>query len=286
MKKILLVVVSLALLLLIGLSLALHSATSASHSSPSPDIIDFKNVYIPQATAVDHVVVIGGDVTIGGEVTDEVIVINGNLTLLSTAQLNKHVFILGGHLTKDSGAVIKEGVVNLEATSSNVASILLAILLLLLLGFMQLVVTFALLLILPVLSWAFHSRCRQLAGLCQSAGGKAAALGVLSGLAFVLFASLLILSVVGMPLALFVGLAFLIIAIWGASGVCLAIGEWFAGKTGEYDQPAWLQTLYGATIVALTVNIPFLGPLFLGFILLLGVGVVSMSILKDPDKLV
>ncbi len=284
MKKVVLIVLILSLVLFTGLSLALHSATVASHASPSPDVIDFKNVFIPQATAVDHVVVIGGDVTIGGKVTDEVVVINGNLTLLSTAQLNKHVFILGGHLTKEAGAVIKEGVVNLEATSSNIASILLAVLLLLLFGFMQLVVTLALLLILPALSWGFRPRCRQLAGICQSAGAKAAILGMLSSLAFVLLATLLIISVIGMPLAFLVGLCFLILAIFGASGVCLAIGEWLAGKTGEFDQPAWLQTLYGATVVALTVNIPFLGPLFLGFILLFSVGVVSLCLLKDPNK--
>ncbi len=284
MKKVFLFFIILSLALFIGLSLALHSATTASHSSPSPDIIDFKDVFIPHATVVDHVVVIGGDVTIGGEVTDEVVVINGNLTLLSSAKLDKHVFILGGHLTKEADAVIKEGVVNLEATSSNIASIMLAVLLLLLFGFMQLVVTVALLLILPALSWGFRSRCWQLAEICQSAGGKAATLGMLSGLAFVLLVSLLILSVVGLPLAFLVGMSFLIIAIFGASGVCLSIGEWIAGKTGEFDRPAWLQTLYGATVVALTVNIPFIGPLFLGFILLLGVGVVSLSFLKEPNN--
>lgn len=283
MKKKVLIIVILMLALFIGITLALQTTAAASQSSPAsvPDVIDFKNVFIPQATVVDHVVVIGGNVTIGGTITDEVVVINGNLTLLSTAQLEKRVFVLGGHLNKEDGAIIKKGVINLEASSSNTASILSAALLLLLFGFVQLAVTFALLLILPALSYGFRVQCQQLARVCQLAGGKAAALGFLSGLAFVLLESLLVVSVVGIPLAFLVGIFFLLTAIFGASSVCQAIGEWLAAKTGEFDRPIWQQTLYGAAFVSLAANIPFLGPLFLGFILLLGVGVVGFSFFQD-----
>lgn len=281
-----LVIVSLALLLLMGVVLPLHPAIAANQPSapPVPDVIDFKDVFIPPDAFVEHVVVVGGNVTIAGTVSDEVVVINGNLTLLPTAQLEKRAFVLGGHFTEEAGAAVKKGIVNLEASSSNITSILLAALLVLLWGFVQLAVTFTLVIILPLLSWGFRSRCRQLELVCQFSCGKAVALGLLSGLAFLLLESLLIVSVIGMPLALLVSLFFLLTAVFGASGVCLAIGGRFAAKTGDFDKPIWLQTLYGTAVVALIANIPFLGPLFLAFILLLGVGLVSITFIKKADE--
>lgn len=288
MQKKILAVISLALLILTVIALPLQPAAAANRPSAPPvvpDVIDFKDVFIPPDAFVDHVVVIGANVTIAGDVSDEVVVINGNLTLLPTAQLEKRAFVLGGRFTEEAGAVVKRGIVNLEAASTNITSILLAALLVFLWGFVQLTVAFTLVVILPALSWGFRSRCSQLALVCQSACGKAVVLGLLSGLAFLLLESLLIVSVIGMPLALFMGLFFLLTAVFGASGVCLAIGGRLAAKTGEFDKPAWLQTLYGTIVVALVANIPFLGTLFLTFILLLGVGLVSLSFMQKADDL-
>ena len=282
-----LITVSLALLMLMTIVLPLQPAIAANGPSdpPVPDVIDFKDVFIPPDAFVEHVVVVGGNVTIAGAVSDEVVVINGNLTLLPTAQLEKRAFVLGGRFTKEAGATVKKGIVNLEASSTNITSILLAALLVFLWGFVQLAVTFTLVIILPLLSWGFRSRCRQLELVCQFSCGKAVALGLLSGLAFLLLESLLIVSVIGMPLALFTGLFFLLTAIFGASGVCLAIGGRLAAKTGEFEKPAWVRTLYGAIVGALVANIPFLGTLFLTFILLLGVGLVSLAFMQKADDL-
>lgn len=108
-------------------------------------------------------------------------------------------------------------------------------------------------------------------------------MGLLLGLAFLLLESLLMVSIIGLPLALVVGLFFLLTATFGASGVCLAIGGRLAAKAGEFDKPAWLKSLYGAAFVSLITNIPFIGPLFLAFILLLGVGLVSLALFQEAD---
>jgi len=277
--------VSLALMILTVITLPLQPASAANRLSAdsAPDVIDFKDVFIPPNAFVEHVVVIGADVTIAGNVSDEVVVINGNLTLLPTAQLEKRVFVLGGRFTEEAGAVVKRGIVNLESGSNNITSILLAALLVFLWGFVQLTITFTLLMILPALSWVFRSRCQRLESVCQSSCGKAAAMGLLLGLAFLLLESLLMVSVIGLPLALVVGLFFLLTATFGASGVCLAIGGRLAAKAGEFDKPAWLKSLYGVAFVSLITNIPFIGPLFLAFILLLGVGLVSLALFQEAD---
>jgi len=284
-QKKILVTISLMLLVLTAIALPLQPAIAANRPSDPlvPDVIDFKDVFIPPNAFVEHVVVIGADVTIAGNVSDEVVVINGNLTLLPTAQLEKRVFVLGGRFTEEAGAVVKRGIVNLESGSNNITSILLAALLVFLWGFVQLTITFTFLMILPALSWGFRSRCQRLESVCQSSCGKAAAMGLLLGLAFLLLESLLMVSIIGLPLALVVGLFFLLTATFGARGVCLAIGGRLTAKAGEFDKPAWLKSLYGAAFVSLITNIPFIGPLFLAFILLLGVGLVSLALFQEAD---
>ena len=265
------------------ITLPLPAAAATNQPSDPPDVIEFKNVFIPQNAVFEHVVVIGGNVTIAGTVVDEVVVINGDLTLLPSAQLEKRVFVLGGRFTEEAGAVVKKGIINIEATSTNITSILLAVLLLMLWGFIQLTITFALLIILPALSWCFRSRCRHLELVCKATCGKAIVLGLLAGLAFLLMESLLFVSVVGMPIAIFVGFLFLVVAVFGTSGVCMAIGGRVVAKTGEFDKPAWLKTLYGAIAVSAAINTPFLGPLIFVFVLLLGVGLVSLAIFQKAD---
>ena len=110
-------------------------------------------------------------------------------------------------------------------------------------------------------------------------------MGLLSGLAFLLLESLLIVSVVGIPFAFILGICFILAAIFGTSGVCLTIGGKIVSKMGEFDKPHWLQTLYGAIVVALVANIPFIGPLIFSFVLLLGIGLVSLALFQKPDDL-
>ena len=284
MKKFL-VVISLSLLVFTAITIPVKAANVVSEELSPPDIIEFKNLFIPEEAIVEHVVVFGGSVTIAGKVTDEVVVINGNLNLLPTARLEKRAFVLGGHLSEETGAVVKKGIINLEAGSSNITSILLASILTILWGFIQLTITFALLIVLPALSWLFQSWCRQVEWECRSYCGKAVALGLLAGLAFLLMECLLIVSVVGMPFAFLLGLGFLLIAIFGISGVCLAIGRKIAVMMGEFDKPMWLHTFYGAIVVALVVNNPFVGQLTFSISLLLGAGLVSLALFQTPDNL-
>lgn len=285
MQRKILGAICLMLLVFTLIASPLQSASSECQPPDLPDVIDFKNVFIPQNATVEHVMVFGGNVIIAGKVADEVVVINGNLSLLPTAQLEKRAFVLGGRLSEETGATVKKGIINLEASSTNITSILLAAMLISLWGFIQLTVAFALLIILPALSWGFQSRYRQLEWVCRSACGKAIALGLLSGLAFLLLECLLIVSVVGLPLAFVLAFCFLLVAIVGTSGVCLAIGGKIVAKTGEFEKPSWQQTFYGTIVVVMAANIPFLGPLIFLFTLLLGVGLISLALFQRSGDL-
>ena len=108
-------------------------------------------------------------------------------------------------------------------------------------------------------------------------------MGLLLGLAFLLLEMLLVISVVGIPLALLTGLVFMLAATFGVSGVCQALGGKLAAKVGDSGKPAWIQAFYGALAIVLIANIPFLGPVFLVFILLLGAGLLALTITQKSD---
>lgn len=286
MKKSPLLTGIIALLLLTIFAMTAQPSVLAAERPSEPrgqDVIGFNQVFIPPDALVDHVVVIGSNATIAGTVMNEVLVINGTLTLLPTAQLEKRAFILGGHFIGADGAVVKKGIVNLETGSENITSLFLTALLLLFWGFVKLVISIILIIILPILSWSFPTRCNRLAATCRADSGKAAAVGVLVGLAFLLLEMLLIISIVGIPLALLLSLLFVMVAIFGVSGVCQAVGGKLAAKMGGSDKSAWIHAFYGTLAIVLIANIPFLGPMFLIFILLLGTGLLALTFTQKSD---
>jgi hypothetical protein len=58
----------------------------------------------------DAVIVVGGTATIEGRVRDGVVVVGGNIHLLSTADVRGDVVLVGGELTRDAGAQLVGGV--------------------------------------------------------------------------------------------------------------------------------------------------------------------------------
>jgi hypothetical protein len=244
------------------------------------DVVEWKDVVIPHNTVVENVVVMGGNVTIAGTVKDEVVVINGNLTLQKTAQLWQRATVIGGHINREDGSVVREGIINIGPASTNIMGILLAGLLVILMEFVQLVLTAALVVIPPVLSWLFPRQCAQLLTVCERNVFKNVVLGVLCSIAFLIIEALMVLSIIGFPLAIFLGLLFIAVMLFGLNGLCAAIGARIAARIDARDKPLLIQNLYGSTALALMINIPFAGFLVLLLAMLFGIGSVLLLLLK------
>ncbi|WP_425058153.1 hypothetical protein SCACP_28010 [Sporomusa carbonis] len=247
------------------------------HGSGLRDVVKLEDVIIPQGDMVDNVVVMGGNVTIAGAVKDEVVVINGDLTLQQTAQLNERAFVIGGQIIREEGAVVRKGFVNVGPGFANLTSILLAGAIVLLLGFVTLAVAAVLVVIPPILAWYFPKKNSQLQTICERYFLKNMKLGILSSIAFFIIEALLVISIIGLPLALLLGALFLAAAILGVSGLCTSIGTRIAARIGSADKPILIQTLYGSVAVALIANIPFVGLLALLFVVLFGIGAVAID---------
>lgn len=247
------------------------------------DIVEWKDVVIPQDVVVDNVVVIGGNVTIAGTVKDEVVVINGNLTLQKTAQLGKRAFVIDGRILQEEGAVVRKSFVNIRPDSANLASLFFASSMVLLLEFIRLAAGVSIVIIPPILVWSFQKKSSGLRMVCERYFFKNITLGVLSSFAFLIIETLLIISVIGIPLAILVGVLFLLAMILGVSGLCMTIGVRIADRIGLIEKPIFIQVLCGSTAVALIVSIPFAGLLVLLVAMLFGIGAVVMSLCRRGD---
>ncbi|MBP2626982.1 MAG: hypothetical protein H6Q68_1693 [Firmicutes bacterium] len=249
------------------------------------DIVEWKDVVIPQDAVVDNVVVIGGNVTIAGTVKNEVIVINGNLTLQKTAQLSQRAFVIDGLIIQEEGAVVRKSFVNIRPDSANLTSFFFAGSMVLLLEFIKLAVGAFIVIIPPILVWSFQKKSIRLRIVCARYFSKNIALGVLSSFAFLIIETLLIISIVGIPLGILLGLLFLVGIIIGVSGLCMTIGVRIASRVGLIEKPNFIQVLCGSTAVALIINIPFAGVLVLLVAMLFGIGAVVMSLCRREDIL-
>jgi len=249
------------------------------------DIVEWKDVVIPRDAVVDNVVVIGGNVTIAGTVKDEVVVINGNLTLQKTAQLSKRVFVIDGQIIQEEGAVVRKSFVNIRPDSANLTSLFFAGSMVLLLEFIKLAGSVFIIIIPPILVWGFPKKSSGLRMICEQYFSKNIALGVLSSFAFLIIETLLIISIVGIPLAILLGVLFLVAAILGVSSLCMTIGVRIAARIGFIEKPIFTQVLCGSTAVAVITNIPFAGILVLLMVMLFGIGAVVMSLCRQGDAL-
>lgn len=249
------------------------------------DIVEWKDVVVPRDAIVDNVVVIGGNATIAGTVKDEVVVINGDLTLQKTAQLGKRAFVIDGRIIQEEGAIVRKSFVNIRPDSANLLSLFFAGSMVLLVEFIKLAVSVFIVTIPPILMWSSQEKGNGLRIICERYFSKNIVLGVLSSIAFFIIETLLIISIVGIPLAILLGVLFLVATILGVSGLCMSIGLRIAARVGLTEKPPFIQVLYGSAALGLIINIPFAGILVLLAAILFGLGAMVMRLGRHGDNL-
>jgi hypothetical protein len=174
--------------------------------------------------------------------------------------------------------VVKKSFINIRPDSANLTSLFFAGSMVLLLEFMKLAGSVFIVVIPPVLVWGGKKHSNRFRMVCERYFLKNIGLGALSSLAFLIIETLLIISVVGIPLAILFGMLLVMAIIVGMSGLCMTIGIRIAARVGFIDQPIFTQVLCGSTAIALIVNIPFIGILVLLVTMLFGLGAVMMSL--------
>jgi hypothetical protein len=279
-------VASLAALVLVGLAAAPAVAQDADGDGPTGDdqIVFTGRLVIEEGDSVDTALIFDGPATIAGEVRESVVVFNGDVEITGT--VGKDVVVFNGSLDVRSGAEVGGNVVSQQtptiedgATVGGDVQDLPSGIEIEGLGFASriawwfaysisaLVLGLLVLLIAPGLDAAVARAVRDRAG---AAFGFGAALFFL----IPIVAGLLLVTIVGIPLGVFILLALALIYSIGYVVAAHAVGRLVVKPPGS----RFLAFLAGFAILRVIALVPVLGGLTWFVASLFGLGVLALAL--------
>lgn len=238
-------------------------------------IIEFSDVTIPADTVVTDVVLIGGNVRIQGTVTDEVVVLGGDIILESSGKVYDKIIIVGGTVIADEKAVIGKGIYCLGKDLRGLGIITIASAVVFFVWMVN--VLFSLLLLLvPTMSDVFlKNRVEILAEKLRYGLFRIGLRGsILVSVSLLLFLALS-LYVTIIPVIIIMSGFFLMAFMCSIGGIALAIGDelskYMVGMPGRREK-----VICGSLVMVLLVNLPVVG--LIGWLALV---VVSVGVAID-----
>ena len=260
---------ALAFLLLAATSPVL--ATAAATTAASGDsIVRFQDYTLAQGQSVRSVVVIRGNVVIGGTVTRSVVVVDGNATIESTAVVgagltaqDSSVVVVGGHLTTEPGATIRGKTVHvtgfglgglLRGAASGVVARPIGIIV----GWWQL-------LFLPivalVVSALFPHAVRRVGDRVRLKFWPSFGWGILGLLIASVLLAVLAITIVGLILVVPAGIALPAVLLFCFVGVAALLGRLVVSSSERYRDNILVAAVVGAVLVSLVSLVPVVGGL-------------------------
>lgn len=245
-------------------------------TSMASKLISFQNSLVLEGQRVKNVLLIGQDGVIAGEVQDEVVVINGNLTLKNTARVADRVFIIGGVLQQEPGAQVGKGVFNVSTSKAFVNSLLLGVMAFIGLELAKFLISISVIVAAIIVMFTTPTIARNSATVLKKGLLKSAVLGFLALLCFGLLAGALVTTILGIPLALILILILTLMLIVGFTGTALIFGELLKPSPDSLLRPTLPSTLLTTTIGSLMLvalaNLPVVGVVWVLIILVLALG--------------
>lgn len=239
-----------------------------------------QNSIVDEGQRIKNVFLYGEDGVISGEVTDEVVVINGNLTLTRTARIHDRVFLIGGELNREPGAELGRGIFQVNLANENLNSLLLGLGTLALLELAKLFL--ALLIFLASLAslFMFKHRVARAKAMLGAKMFKTGLLGLFATIGLGLVFIALIVTVWGIPVAILLGIVLLILLPVGLGALNGMIGELLL-KSFAWGQKPFYQVLIGSIFTVALFNFPVLGILWGVLVLIFTIGAFAASLLPE-----
>jgi cytoskeletal protein CcmA (bactofilin family) len=222
-----------------------------------------------------NLTVMGGNAVISSMVTGNVTVAGGNVELRPGAMVNGNVSDYGGAVRREPGTTITgnqthEAVapwshVQWPVWSGPISTPW-----------------------LRVVFWAFAAAVSagffprtltHVRSIAQRSWPAAFAMGILISLASVIAAVALVITCLGIPIALLLGLMLWVAWLFGTVAVTLWFGEMLLATTGTRRRSPLLPAMLGALFFALVQSVPFLGGLLAVVAGAIGIGSVGLAIL-------
>jgi len=225
---------------------------------------------VPEGQTVDDLYVFGGNADIYGHASGAVIVINGNLHLAETAQVDGVIVVIGGRITQEKGAVIGEDIYHITLDTGTQNSLLIGGGMVAAMWFIQLAGSLLLILI-PLIFYLCGGRKAKSWVKRQpiTSWRKQLYLGVLGSAILIAFSLLCIVTLVGIPLLLVVFLVLLVAFIMGITSFSYLIGGLIQEQWASNE---WIRLVIGASLIVAFMNIPFIGWLVWLLVVVLSLG--------------
>lgn len=246
------------------------------------NIISFGGNIVVDGRVRQSVVVFGGSITVNGEVGEAIVGIGCRITLNPTAVVQKDVVTLGGTLIREPGSTISGDTVYFRGAElgdrifkDGLVKGLLALPLLPILLVIKLIGVFLWLIAALVVAGLFPKPVARAADAVRASfwpvfGTGLLALVVFTGLA--IFAALLCFILIGIPLAIALFWAGLIVKVFGRVVMFVVIGRSLLKAFGSREPSVIGSSLAGLLVVSLIGFLPVIGFLFTLILGVLGWG--------------
>jgi hypothetical protein len=250
-------------------------------SAMAKGIFEHQDTVVPANQVVDDVVVVGADTTIWGTVNDSVIVFNGNLQLKASAKVNGFVLVVGGQIQQEEGAFIADEIINLSFDKATQNSLLIGGGLVIGTWLLQLAISIVLI-VLPVLTvLIFKKRIDPFVDYARQASGRLFAIGFFSSLILIALTVLLLVTIIGIPVAIVLLIAVFLAFIIGLAALSRVVGEKIEGTLARSN---WVISLTGSILLVSLMNIPLVGVIICLGILVFSIGILTIWMLEKTTK--
>jgi len=249
-----------------------------------------ENVFIIGGNAVvdgkvrQSVVAIGGTITVSGEVGDSVVGIGSRIVVKSTAVVRRDVVSIGGTLEKEPGCAIQGDTIYVKGSEigakifgRGLAQGFLSLSFLPVVLFLKLVLAIGWLVLAVVAAAAFPKPIAFASGELRKSFWPSFAVGFIALVAFfglVIFAALLSVVLIGIPVLFALVTAALVIKVFGRIIVFAFLGESLLRAFGSKSFSTMGAVLTGLLLVTLVGFLPVIGFLFGVVINMAGWGIV------------
>jgi hypothetical protein len=233
------------------------------------------NVFIEGAVRED-VFVVGGSITISGEVGKSVVGIGSHVVIKATAKIGEDLAALGGTLEKEPGCSIVGDTIYFETRElgdklfkDGLFRSLFSLSLIPIIVVIKLVLIFLWLIAAAIGAALFPKPIAFAAGEIRKSFWPALGTGIVAILVFtmlVFFAALLSIVLIGIPIALALGVAGFLVKVFGRLAVFYFLGEGLLKALGSKRIGAMGAVVTGLLVFSLATFVPVLG-FFFGFVM-------------------
>lgn len=258
--------------LIVGMMSVMVPSVACAATTRQEALISHNNTVIPKGQTVEDVLVLGHDVTVAGDVSRILVVIDGNIHLTSTSRTDI-VVDLGGVIQEDSGALVN-ALYHAPLVTPFWNGALFGGTLLLLVWAGMLAVSIGFVILSGLICLGFRSRVDAPVQLIQQSVSRVGMTGVLMTLLVLAISALGAVTIIGLPVTAFLLILYALVGVVGFSFVSLWIGK-LTMRNSSKDRPAWMLSSIGSSLIMTFTNVPFVGYLLFCIFWLIGVGTIT-----------